>query len=138
MKKYFSLLVVMVVMLLSACGSADTVQKEGKLKVYTTVFAYKSIIEQIGGSHVEVQSIYPKGIDIHTFEPTQKDSLRVAKSDIFIYSGKDLDPVGAKIANIAKDKTKVVSLVHEIKNQSLKRLFLLNNKQDTPYFDFFI
>lgn len=119
MKKYFSLLVVMVVMLLSACGSADTVQKEGKLKVYTTVFAYKSIIEQIGGSHVEVQSIYPKGIDIHTFEPTQKDSLRVAKSDIFIYSGKDLDPVGAKIANIAKDKTKVVSLVHEIKESDL-------------------
>lgn len=119
MKKFFSLLVVMVVMLLSACGSADTVQKEGKLKVYTTVFAYKSIIEQIGGSHVEVQSIYPKGIDIHTFEPTQKDSLRVAKSDIFIYSGKDLDPVGAKIANIAKDKTKVVSLVHEIKESDL-------------------
>lgn len=119
MKKFFSLLVVIVVMLLSACGSVDTVQKEGKLKVYTTVFAYKSIIEQIGGSHVEVQSIYPKGIDIHTFEPTQKDSLRVAKSDIFIYSGKDLDPVGAKIANIAKDKTKVVSLVHEIKESDL-------------------
>ncbi|QYA39131.1 zinc ABC transporter substrate-binding protein [Macrococcoides caseolyticum] len=119
MKKYFSLLVVIVVMLLSACGSVDTVQKEDKLKIYTTVFAYKSIIEQIGGSHVEVQSIYPKGIDIHTFEPTQKDSLRVAKSDIFIYSGKDLDPVGAKIANIAKDKTEVVSLVDEIKESDL-------------------
>lgn len=119
MKKYFSLLVVMLVMLLSACGSADTDKKEGKLKVYTTVFPYKSIIEQIGGSHVEVQSIYTKGVDIHTFEPTQKDSLRVAKSDIFIYSGKDLDPIGAKIANIAKDKTKVVSLLDEVKESDL-------------------
>ncbi|QIH78352.1 zinc ABC transporter solute-binding protein [Macrococcoides canis] len=119
MKKYFSLLMVMVLMLLSACGSAETDKEEGKLKVYTTVFPYKSMIEQIGGEHVDVQSIYPKGIDIHTFEPTQKDSLRVAKSELFIYSGKDLDPVGAKIANIAKDKTKVVSLEDAIKESDL-------------------
>lgn len=119
MKKYFSLLMVTILMLLSACRSADTDKEEGKLKVYTTVFPYKSMIEQIGGEHVDIQSIYPKGIDIHTFEPTQKDSLRVAKSDIFIYSGKDLDPVGAKIANIAKDKTKVVSLEDAIKESDL-------------------
>ncbi|TDM34638.1 metal ABC transporter solute-binding protein, Zn/Mn family [Macrococcoides canis] len=119
MKKYFSLLMVTILMLLSACSSADTDKEEGKLKVYTTVFPYKSMIEQIGGEHIDVKSIYPKGIDIHTFEPTQKDSLRVAKSDLFIYSGKDLDQVGAKIAGIAKDKTKVVSLEDAIKESDL-------------------
>ena len=119
MKKYFSMLMVLVLMLLSACGSDDTDKKGDKLTVYTTVFPYKSMIEQIGGSFVEVKSIYPKGIDIHTFEPTQKDSLRVAKSDLFIYSGKDLDPVGEKMAKIAKDKTKVVALDDAIKESDL-------------------
>ncbi|UBH14191.1 metal ABC transporter solute-binding protein, Zn/Mn family [Macrococcus armenti] len=118
MKKYFSLLLVAMLVLLAACGSKEE-KSDGKLKVYTTVFPYKSIIEQIGGDHVDVTSIYPQGIDIHSFEPTQKDTMRIAKSDLFIYSGEALDAVGGKIDKVVKDKTKVVALDKAIKESDM-------------------
>ena len=31
-----------------------------------------SFIEQIGGKYVDVESIYPPGADLHSYEPTQK------------------------------------------------------------------
>ena len=53
----------------------------------------KSFIEQIGGKYVNVKSIYPKGTDIHSYEPTQKEMTNIAKSDLFVYSSDDMDPV---------------------------------------------
>ncbi len=37
--------------------------RETKNKVNTTVFPLKSFAEEIGGKHVEVESIYPAGTD---------------------------------------------------------------------------
>lgn len=31
------------------------------------------------------------GSDLHDYEPTQKDMLKVNKSDLFVYTGDDLD-----------------------------------------------
>ncbi|MCE4957174.1 metal ABC transporter solute-binding protein, Zn/Mn family [Macrococcoides caseolyticum] len=108
MKKLFSLLLIASLVIMTACGNTNGDKgSNGKLKVYTTVFPYKSMIEQIGGEHVEVKSIYPNGIDIHSFEPTQKDTMNVAKSDLFIYSGAELDQVAGKIAKSAKNKNTV-------------------------------
>ncbi|TDM04163.1 metal ABC transporter solute-binding protein, Zn/Mn family [Macrococcus carouselicus] len=99
MKKLMILLVA--VLVLGACSKEEN---NGKLKVYTTVFPFKSMTEQIGGNHIEVESIYPNGIDIHTYEPTQKDALEIAKGDMFVYSSDELDPVAAKIAKTVKNK----------------------------------
>ena len=39
------------------------------------------------------------GSDLHDYEPTQKDMLKVNKSDLFVYTGDDLDPVAKKLRN---------------------------------------
>ena len=74
------------------------------MKIYTTVFAFQSFIEQIGGKYVDVESIYPPGADLHSYEPTQKDMINIAKSDLFIYSSDGLDPVSAKITQSMENK----------------------------------
>ena len=38
-----------------------------------------------------MKSIYPKGTDIHSYEPTQKEMTNIAKSDLFVYSSDDMD-----------------------------------------------
>ena len=62
----------------------------------------KSFTEQIGGKYVDVKSIYPAGADLHSYEPTQKDMMSAAKSDLFIYTGDDLDPVAKKWLQLLK------------------------------------
>ncbi|MBC2186526.1 zinc ABC transporter substrate-binding protein [Listeria sp. FSL L7-0253] len=75
-----------VLLLLTGCSdSSDTKTSSDKLTVYTTVYPLQYLTEQIGGKYVDVHSIYPPGSDAHSFEPTQKDMMKIADSDLFFY-----------------------------------------------------
>ncbi len=103
------ILLAAMVFVIAACSStAGKSSENGKMELYTTVFALKSITEQIAGGHADVHSIYPNGADIHSFEPTQKDMLKYAEGDLFITTSKALDAVSAKIADVLKDETEVL------------------------------
>lgn len=105
------------VIMLAACGQQQ--KADGKLKVYTTVYPLKSFIQQIGGKYVDVETIYPNGADIHSYEPTQKDVLDIAKGDLFVYTSDALDPIGAKIAKTVNDSKKTLPVAASIDKKNL-------------------
>lgn len=127
-KAIFILLSLVLTVALAACGNNDSGSKDSgskdkkdakysesnKMKINTTVFAFQSFAEQIGGKYVDVKSIYPPGSDIHDFEPTQKEIMDVSKGDLFIYTSKDMDPAAGKIAKTIKDKNNVLELTKGI------------------------
>ncbi|SEM40848.1 zinc transport system substrate-binding protein [Mesobacillus persicus] len=77
---------------LSGCSEQPTETKNPDLlNVYTTVYPLEYFTERIGGTYVEVESIYPPGADEHTFEPSQKDMIKLAESDLFIFIGLGLE-----------------------------------------------
>lgn len=117
-KKHFWFLLATVVFVLAACNTAQTDEggQQDKLEVNTTVFALKSITEQIAGDNAEVKSIYPNGADIHTFEPTQKDMMGYAEGDLFVTTNNELDAVSGKISDVVKDKTEVLEAVRDTEN----------------------
>ncbi|WP_230980961.1 metal ABC transporter substrate-binding protein [Rossellomorea arthrocnemi] len=84
----------LLILVLSACG-ADSGQGDGKkkdiLEIYTTVYPLEDFTKKIGGEYVNVESIYPPGADEHTFEPSQKDMMKMADGDIFLYVGMGLE-----------------------------------------------
>ncbi|WP_456273579.1 metal ABC transporter solute-binding protein, Zn/Mn family [Bacillus sp. AK031] len=93
--KYLKLLVLTsFLLLLAACG-AESDQGESDnadaLKVYTTVYPLTDFTEKIGGEYVTAESIYPPGADEHTFEPSQKDMMKLSDADLFIYIGLGLE-----------------------------------------------
>ena len=103
-KLVYIVLVVCVSVALTACSSGhythnekDKITTKNKLNIYTTVFAFESFTKQIGGKYVNVDTIYHPGADTHTYEPSQRDMINIAKSDLFIYSSDDLDSVAKKI-----------------------------------------
>ena len=94
MKKQLFILLLLTVLLLVACSDKEIVKDvsdSDKLTVYTTVYPLQYFTERIGGDHVEVKSIYPPGSDEHTFEPTQKEMMALADSDLFFYIGLGLE-----------------------------------------------
>ncbi|WP_342610485.1 MULTISPECIES: metal ABC transporter solute-binding protein, Zn/Mn family [Staphylococcus] len=101
-------------------GKGEKVTTKDKLEVKTTVYPLKSFTEQIGGKYVDVNSVYPKGMDTHTYDPSQKDMVNIGKSDLFIYTGDDLDPIAKKIAKSINKKDKTLSLEPSIKKDLLK------------------
>ncbi len=95
-KKIFIIISLLTMLLLAACGNKEVNKEQlandsGKLAVYTTVYPLQYFTERIGGEHVDVKSIYPAGADEHTFDPTQKDMMALADSDLFFYIGLGLE-----------------------------------------------
>ncbi|PLR86970.1 metal ABC transporter solute-binding protein, Zn/Mn family [Bacillus sp. V33-4] len=78
---------------LSGCNNKETPEQgeDQALKLYTTVYPLQYFTERIGGKYVDVKTIYPPGADEHTFEPSQKDMLKLAEADAFIYIGLGLE-----------------------------------------------
>lgn len=96
MKNIFSILLIALLTVFTAACGADkeagtSKDKNGKLKIYTTVYPLEYFTNRIGGNHVEVSSIYPPGSNEHTFEPTQRDMMNIADADYFFYIGLGLE-----------------------------------------------
>ncbi|MFS0574519.1 zinc ABC transporter substrate-binding protein [Sporosarcina sp. 179-K 3D1 HS] len=93
--KRFIIVCLSVLILLGACGNKESgeeqLKEEETLTVFTTVYPLQYFTERIGGTHVNVQSIYPTGADEHTFDPTQKDMMALADADLFFYIGLGLE-----------------------------------------------
>ncbi|WP_226085560.1 metal ABC transporter solute-binding protein, Zn/Mn family [Mesobacillus sp. S13] len=93
-KTAFTLCIFMIIAaFLSGCAQqrADQEKNEDLLQVYTTVYPLQFFAQQIGGEYVNVETIYPPGADEHTFEPSQKDMMALADSDLFFYVGLGLE-----------------------------------------------
>ncbi|MRQ97515.1 metal ABC transporter solute-binding protein, Zn/Mn family, partial [Bacillus anthracis] len=85
-------------------------KKDGKLTVYTTIFPLADFAKKIGGDYVTVEAIYPPGADSHTFEPSQKQTVKVAKADLFVYNGAELEPFAEKMEkSLQKENVKIVN-----------------------------
>jgi zinc transport system substrate-binding protein len=98
--------ILLIILLLSACGASsdDKEAKDGKLDVYTTVYPLEDFTKKIGGDHVDVRSIYPPGADEHTFEPSQKDMIKMAEGDVFLYVGMGLEGFVEKAKTILENE----------------------------------
>ncbi len=79
---------------LSACDRPDKTRTGGarKLKVVTTIFPLYDMARAIGGGHADVFLLLPPGVEAHSFEPTPGDIVRIKEADIFIYTGKFMEP----------------------------------------------
>lgn len=96
-KIWYLLFLLPISLLLNGCSDSENKQEdnvsgtEDILNVYTTVYPLQFFTEEIGGNFVQVETIYPPGADEHTFEPSQKDMMNLADSDLFFYVGFGLE-----------------------------------------------
>ena len=112
MKKLFPVLLLL--LMLAACSSEENSTNDGELTIYTTVLPLTSFVEQIAGDTVNVESIYPPGVDMHSYEPTQKDMMSYSDGDLFMTTSNELDPVAASIADTINGDTEIVETAADI------------------------
>lgn len=118
MKLRALLISLIAVIMLAGCSSdsndskttsnEDNNSEKQELKVYTTVFPLYSMTKEIAGHTLEVESVYPKNVNMHNYEPSQKDILSYAKGDLFIYTNHELDPVAKKIDETISNDVEVL------------------------------
>ncbi|MEH7525629.1 zinc ABC transporter substrate-binding protein [Bacillus sp. JJ1503] len=103
MKKIF-ILFLMLSLFLTGCAAGEEEKEKNNdtLTVYTTVYPLQYFAERIGGKYVETKTVYPPGADEHSFEPTQKDMMKLADADLFIFIGLGLEGFVEKAKEILK------------------------------------
>lgn len=68
-------------------------------KVFTTIYPIQFIVDEIGGDTIEAESVYPPGVDAHTYEPSSKTMTSIAKGKAFIYLGAGMESFAETAAN---------------------------------------
>jgi zinc transport system substrate-binding protein len=63
-----------------------------KIRVVTTLFPLYDFAKNIGQDKVEVSLLLPPGIEAHSFEPKPSDVKKINEADIFIFTGKFMEP----------------------------------------------
>lgn len=108
MFRKFTAIIFMIIIATFLAGCQDdtteTNQENDKLSIYTTVYPLQYFTERIGGDLVKVTSIYPNGADEHSFEPSQKDMIDLADSDLFFYIGLGLEGFVSKAEEALKNE----------------------------------
>lgn len=79
-------------LVLAGCASGSSAGDESGLSVVASTNVYGQIAEEIGGGLVEVTSIVSnESQDPHSFEPSARDQLSIAKADLVIENGGGYD-----------------------------------------------
>jgi len=63
-----------------------------KLKVITTLFPLYDMAKNIGADKAEVSLLLPPGVEAHSFEPKPSDIVKINEADVFVYTGKFMEP----------------------------------------------
>ena len=79
-------------------GWSDEFTDDGRLRVATTVAPISSIVRNIGGDRILLRGIVPDGTNSHTFEPAPSDAKILAKADVLIANGLDLEDPTIELA----------------------------------------
>lgn len=72
--------------------------------IYTTIYPIKYLTEFLYKDYVTIESIYPSGADVVSYELTSKQIKKYAKADLFIYNG------------LSNEKTITKNLINKNKN----------------------
>jgi ABC-type Zn uptake system ZnuABC Zn-binding protein ZnuA len=79
-------------LLVAGCATVSTpTHTPGVVRVVATTTILADLVSQVGGSHVTVSSLVPRGGDVHTFDPRPSSLRAVAQADLVIRNGLGLD-----------------------------------------------
>ena len=80
-------------LLLTACIATDAGDNTaGKLQIVATLFPQYDFTKQIAGDKANVKLLLPPGTESHGYDPKPSDMLGIYNADLFIYTGKNMEP----------------------------------------------
>ncbi len=104
-----ALILCIILFLLAGCGKKEEVSRIGKkLKVVATLFTLYDFARNVAGDRAEVSLLLPPGIEAHSFEPKPKDIMEISSADLFVFTGRYMEPWAEKVLKGVENKNLIV------------------------------
>nr|WP_288672483.1 metal ABC transporter substrate-binding protein [uncultured Anaerotignum sp.] len=135
MKKITALLLALFVLVgaLAGCGKQNDTNKTDKLSIVTTIFPEYDWVREILGDkadNAEIAMLLDNGVDLHSYQPTADDIVKISDCDLFIYVGGESDGwVEDALRNAANRNMKVINLL-EVLGDSVKTEEIVEGMQE--------
>jgi len=109
------LLSVSMVSIISCRKKEQPFTGQKKLNVVTTLFPVYDFTKNIAGDKAQVTLLLPPGVEPHSFGPKPGDMLRINTADVFVYTGKYMEPwVDGILKGVDSNKLIVVDASKDI------------------------
>ena len=138
MKKITALLLAlfMLVGALAGCGKQNDTNQTDKLSIVTTIFPEYDWVREILGEkadNAEITMLLDNGVDLHSYQPTADDIVKISDCDLFIYVGGESDEwVEDALRNAANGNMKVINLL-ELLGDSVKTEEIVEGMQEEEH-----
>lgn len=124
MKKIISMMVIVFIftLMLTGCGN-NQINNNNKISILTTIFPEYDWVKNILGdkeSDFDVSLLLDSGVDLHSFQPSADDIIRISNSDLFIYVGGESDEWIEDVLDEATNKNQVVVNLLDVLGDAVK------------------
>ncbi|MCI5584998.1 MAG: metal ABC transporter substrate-binding protein [Lachnospiraceae bacterium] len=120
---------------LTACGSKTETAGQGddSIQIVTTIFPEYDWVQNILGENpakAEVTMLLDSGVDLHSYQPTAEDILKISTCDMFIYVGGESDGWVESALREAANKDMVVINLLEMLGEEAKEEELVEGMEE--------
>lgn len=94
---------------LTSCSGNEKEKDTDKLAIVTTLFPDYDFARQIAGDKADVTLLLDPGVEAHDYDPSPADIIAINESDLFIYTGDNMEQWAKSIIDsLDKDSVTVV------------------------------
>ena len=138
MKNRISLLLALAIIvgLLAGCGQQNNTNKTDKLSIVTTIFPEYDWVKEILGDtaeNAEITMLLDSGVDLHSYQPTVDDIVKISDCDLFLYVGGESDGwVKDALKNAPNEDRTVINLL-DVLGDSVKEEETVEGMQEEEH-----
>ena len=110
--------------------------KTEKVKIVTTIFPEYDWVRQIAGdkvSDMDITMLLDNGVDMHSYQPTADDIMKISDCDLFIYVGGESDEWVKDALKEAGNKDMQVIDLLDVLGEQVKMEELVEGMQDAEH-----
>lgn len=97
MKRLLVLIFCAALALTAGCAPVSAGAQNDALRIVTTIFPPYDFARAVTGGNADVTMLIDPGAEVHTFDPTPEDIIRIQNADVFIYIGGENDAWVAQV-----------------------------------------
>lgn len=98
----------------------QAVSENKQIRVVTTIFPEYDWVKQIAGdeaSNMDLKLLLDNGVDLHSYQPTAEDIMKISDCDLFVYVGGESDTwVDGALKEAVNKDMKVINLLDVLKD----------------------